>query len=166
MGKIGENPGNAWTADTAAGFTDALGGRWWTKNHTMIRKPSVQSGVTANPQFFNPAAEWDTLGYNQFDHLGWHVCSCTPNSINEAPKQHSAFFFPNPVNGESFTVKATAIIQSVVLTNTMGQVVLQEQNSQPRGDMKIQTQNISKGVYFVRITLEDNSNITKKLIIK
>ena len=166
IGVIGQNPGNAWTADTAAGFTDAMGGRWWTKNHTMIRKPTVQSGITANPQFFNPAAEWDTLAYNQFDHLGWHSCTCTPNSIQEVEKKHDAFFYPNPVTNSNFTVKATDIIQSVRMTNTMGQIVLDRKNPDVRGDMRINTSSLDAGVYFVNIRLKDNKEITKKIILK
>ena len=64
IGKIGEDPGVAWTDDASAGFTDANGGAWWTKNHTLIRKASVKSGVTTSPILFNPAAEWDSLSIN------------------------------------------------------------------------------------------------------
>ena len=37
IGRIGEDPGMAWTDDATAGFTDANGGNWWTKSHTLIR---------------------------------------------------------------------------------------------------------------------------------
>ncbi|MBN2746068.1 MAG: lamin tail domain-containing protein [Bacteroidales bacterium] len=166
LGVIGQNPGQAWTADTAAGFTDALGGRWWTKNHAMIRKPTVSAGITANPTFFNPAAEWDTLGYNWFGNLGWHSCNCTPNSIAEVKKVNDAFFYPNPVTGSTFTVKATAVISSVSISNIAGSEVFNAKNDQRRGDMIIPASNLNSGVYFVSIILEDQSIITKKLIRK
>ena len=38
FGKVGEDPGNAWTDDVTAGFTDANGGTWWTKRQTLVRK--------------------------------------------------------------------------------------------------------------------------------
>ena len=44
----------------------------WTKNHTLIRKPSITSGVTQNPQVFDPTLEWDTLTVNSFQNLGGH----------------------------------------------------------------------------------------------
>ena len=69
IGKIGEDPGDAWTDDATAGFTDANGGAWWTKNHTLIRKASVKSGVTTNPILFNPASEWDSLSINTWTNL-------------------------------------------------------------------------------------------------
>ena len=42
FGKVGEDPGGAWTDDASAGYTDANGGTWWTKRQTLIRKPSVK----------------------------------------------------------------------------------------------------------------------------
>ena len=51
IGKIGEDPGDAWTDDATAGFTDANSGAWWTKNHTLVRKASVKSGVTTTHSF-------------------------------------------------------------------------------------------------------------------
>ena len=44
FGKVGEDPGNAWTDDVTAGFTDANGGTWWTKRQTLVRKSSVKKG--------------------------------------------------------------------------------------------------------------------------
>ena len=35
FGKVGEDPGNAWTDDASAGFTDANNGTWWTKRKTL-----------------------------------------------------------------------------------------------------------------------------------
>ena len=32
FGRVGEDPGAAWTDDASAGFTDANGGAWWTKD--------------------------------------------------------------------------------------------------------------------------------------
>ena len=77
IGKIGEDPGDAWTDDATAGFTDANGGAWWTKNHTLVRKASVKSGVKTSPILFNPAAEWDSLSINTWTNLGTHECDCS-----------------------------------------------------------------------------------------
>ena len=77
IGKIGEDPGDAWTDDATAGFTDANGGAWWTRNHTMIRKSNITQGVTSNPLLFNPSAQWDTLSINDWSNLGYHECYCS-----------------------------------------------------------------------------------------
>ena len=42
IGKVGEDPGSAWTDDATAGYTDANGGTWWTKRQTLVRKSSVK----------------------------------------------------------------------------------------------------------------------------
>jgi hypothetical protein len=72
IGKIGEDPGGGWwqPGDPAT--------RWWTTDNTMIRKPDVLSGVTTNPDVFDPSLEWDTLMADDFSHLGWHEINCTP----------------------------------------------------------------------------------------
>ena len=76
IGKIGENPGDAWTDDASAGFTETNGGAWWTKNHTMKRKFNITQGVTSNPILFDPSTEWDTLSIDDWSNLGFHQSQC------------------------------------------------------------------------------------------
>ncbi|HRZ41106.1 MAG TPA: lamin tail domain-containing protein [Bacteroidales bacterium] len=167
IGRIGEDPGTAWTCDTAAGFTDALGGRWMTANHTLIRKPGVKTGITVNPPYFNPCAEWDSLPENTFDHLRWHICDCDPSSVYEYNPAYDAFFYPNPVTGGTFTVKATRIIREVELLNLQGQSLAQMRNPSQRGDMVIRIdERMSKGMIMVRIIFEDQRSIVKRVIIR
>lgn len=166
IGVVGQDPGLSWTCDTSAGFTDLNGGRWMTRNHTLIRKSSVEDGVTANPNLFNPCAEWDSLPINTFDHLGWHDCNCHPNGLDAPLKQHEAFFFPNPVKNSSFLVKANGMIQKVELINIVGQTVVTEQNNTLKGEMRISTNGLSDGMYMVKITFDDNQELLKKIIIE
>ncbi len=166
IGVIGQDPGVAWTADTAAGFTSALGGRWWTANKTLIRKPTVKSGITTNPTYFNPAAEWDTLVTNTFNFLGWHSCECTPNSIAQAEKNYDAFIYPNPSTGNNITVKATQVIENVSIFNLVGKEVYTAQNNALRGDLTLSTSALPAGVYMVKISFDDNKSIVKRLIIR
>ncbi len=167
IGKIGEDPGIAWTADTANGFTSAGGARWWTRRNTLIRKYNVQQGITANPAYFNPAAEWDSLGNQVFDHLGWHQNVCQPNSINTPiKKKNDCFFYPNPAVNGWFMVKGTEIISSVEVINSVGQIVISKKNDLARGDMKITTENIEAGMYVINVYFADKSTVTKKIIIR
>ena len=76
FGKVGEDPGYAWTDDATAGFTDANGGTWWTANHTLVRKPSILNGVSQNPIVFNPTLEWDSLPNETYTGLGTHQVNC------------------------------------------------------------------------------------------
>jgi hypothetical protein len=79
IGKIGENPGVGWTADSLCPlgpFTDKCGAIGWTVNHTLVRKPQVQAGLNFNPESFNVTIGWDTLPVNTFDNLGFHQSTC------------------------------------------------------------------------------------------
>lgn len=167
IGRIGEDPGTAWTCDTAAGFTDALGGRWMTANKTLIRKPEVKGGLLVNPPYFNPCAEWDSLPQNTFDQLGFHICECDPSSVYEHNPVHDAFFYPNPVTGGTFTVKATQIISEVELLNLQGQRLALMRNPLQRGDMVVGLdERVSKGMIMVRIIFEDQRSVVKRLVIR
>jgi hypothetical protein len=167
IGKIGQDPGIAWTADTLNGFTSAGGARWWTKRQTLVRKYGIQQGITTNPNYFNPAAEWDSLGVRVFSTLGWHQNQCQPNGIiSSQAKQNDCFFYPNPSTTGFFLVKGTEIIQSVEMINMVGQSVLFEENSLERGDMKVITNDLEKGVYMVSVKFADGSIVSKKVIIK
>ena len=167
IGKITEDPGTAWTADTASGFTSAGGARWWTRRNTLIRKFTIKEGVLANPPFFNPAAEWDSIGNQTFDHLGWHQNTCQPNAINNSTKKlNDCFFYPNPVVNGWFMVKGTEVISSVEILNSIGQVVISKNNPVQRGDMKISTDNIDAGMYIVNVYFADKTSISKKVIIR
>ena len=77
FGKVGEDPGSAWTDDASAGYTDANGGTWWTKRQTLVRKASVKKGVTVNPILFNPTLEYDSLPDATYTGMGSHICDCS-----------------------------------------------------------------------------------------
>ena len=66
IGRIGENPGTAWTA---TGIT--------TVDKTLVRKASVTGGVTVNPTAGFPtlATEWTVLDTNDVSNLGSHTYS-------------------------------------------------------------------------------------------
>jgi len=166
IGKIGEDPGDAWTDDATAGFTDANGGAWWTKNHTLVRKASVKSGVTTSPILFNPVAEWDSLSINTWTNLGTHECDCSsggPSSIED--KSTSFVLYPNPAtNMQTINVSANKAIKSFELINALGQKVnlnYTHSNSQAY----IHTHNINSGIYSLTIIFEDNSIKNSSIVI-
>ena len=76
LGKVGEDPGDAWTDDATSGYTDANGGAFWTKRLTLVRKSSVKIGVSANPILFNPTLEYDSLPDATYTGMGSHTCDC------------------------------------------------------------------------------------------
>ncbi len=65
FGRIGEDPGTAWTAD----------GGYSTLNKTLVRKPTVTEGISVNPTTGFPtlATEWDVYPQDTTDYLGFHT---------------------------------------------------------------------------------------------
>lgn len=160
FGKVGEDPGNAWTDDVTAGYTDANGGTWWTKRQTLVRKSSVKKGVTMNPILFNPTLEYDSLPDATYSEMGSHVCDChTTTSIDE--NVISYVMYPNPVNsGGIVTINANVKIESIDVLNISGKKVLTQISN------KITTTNLVKGTYIINIRFTDGRIIDNKLIIE
>ena len=61
IGKIGEDPGTAWTANDVS-----------TADQTLVRKSTVTAGDTNGTDSFDPSIEWDSYAKDDFTHLGTH----------------------------------------------------------------------------------------------
>lgn len=163
FGKIGEDPGFAWTDDASAGFTDANGGDWWTRDHTLIRKASVKKGVSTSPILFDPTAEWDTLAQNTFTELGTHNCDCY-NSASVSEQNRKIRLYPNPINNNNTLIlQANQPLGNISLINMMGQTVRKFKSEQ--NIVTINTQQLSSGTYFIQISNTDGV-WEEKLIIQ
>ena len=163
FGKIGEDPGYAWTDDASAGFTDANGGDWWTRDHTLIRKANIKHGVTTSPILFDPTAEWDTLARNTFTELGTHSCDCfTPASV--IVQVNDIRLYPNPsTNNNILILQANQPLGNISLINMMGQTVRKLKSEQ--NIVTINTQQLSSGTYFIQV-INTGGVWEEKLIIK
>lgn len=74
IGKIGEDPGTAWTASTFS-----------TLDKTLVRKSTVTGGITTNPSsgFATLATEWDQYNTDDVSNLGTHNFSgSTPSFLS------------------------------------------------------------------------------------
>jgi len=160
FGKVGEDPGSAWTDDASAGYTDANGGTWWTKRQTLVRKASVKQGVTQNPILFNPTLEYDSLPDATYSGMGTHSCDCIVSTINEA-NDVSYVMYPNPANiGTIVTINAKTKIENIELLNILGERVKFSNTNQ------INTSAFVKGTYIIRIKFSDGRLAENKLIIE
>ena len=160
FGKVGEDPGNAWTDDASAGYTDANGGTWWSKRQTLVRKASVKKGVTMNPIVFNPTLEYDSLPDGTYSGMGTHSCDCIISTINEK-NDASYVIYPNPVNiGETVVISSNTKIEKIELVNILGKVSLFS------SDNRIPTTVLAKGTYIVNIQFTDGEIAENKLVIK
>ncbi len=192
FGKIGENPANetgsasgndgAWS--TQFPYSTGLG-VLVTKDHSMIRKATVKKGVTANPSFFDPLSEYDTipavivrldangdtlfgtsgnpiLDGNWFS-LGTHDCACNPASVDEL-NSNSLIVYPNPSNG-IVNIRNNGNLKSIQLVNSLGQIVNTASNITNKQLITLDLNDL-RGVYFLKIISLNGEQQLRKVIIK
>ena len=179
------DPGEGW-GDAPPFATDTFY-QAWTRDHTMVRKRSVTQGVTALhdndygillnvPMEFNPSVEWDSLPQNFFENLGCHDCDCNPNpvtcplfvGVKDYTKDISLVISPNPSQaGKELAIQAGEAIESLSLYTILGQ----EANYTPIQNRNILViyqlpEQVSAGVYFLKVQFQNGQFSTRKLVIK
>lgn len=167
IGVIGEDPdedpagGNSGGWNNVFPYTQSSGGAWWTRNQTMVRKATVQLGRSSSGEAYSgswdPSAEWDTLGVDRFNQLGWHECACgnSPNGIESVLPEARITMFPNPAPRHTqFFVNAQTPIARVEVSNLSGQIVWQTNTDQLQ--VAVQLDDLPAGAYIVKTTLHGN----------
>lgn len=164
FGKVGEDPGLAWTDDLTAGYTDANGGTWWTKRQTLIRKNTVKKGVTQNPILFNPTLEWDSLPDGTYTQMGSHICDCITTTYLEE-KEESYVLYPNPVANEStISINATSSMKFIKIYNLLGKeeqhILVKNKNCQ------IAITDFAQGAYIYQIHFDNGTVVTNRVVVE
>lgn len=182
---IGERPSNsngtfsptgAWTdlppfSSSPQNYTTAEFGpyffRYWTQDQTLIRKPSIEGGVTVNPQpeTFNPSVQWDSLPENTFDSLGFHSCVCNIVGINDIESASKSVIFPNPAN-DAITIKSALAIERVEIFNMIGNVVLRKETHPSETEIRMNTSLLANGIYTAQIIHTNGMSSARKIIIR
>lgn len=159
FGKIGEDPGQAWSDEN---------GTWWTKDQTLIRKQTVKSGFYYNPLepfTFDPTLEWDSLPNNTFSELGQHACNCSDDmSVDELGDIISVY--PNPNASRVLNIKSTSPIIEINIFNLIGQNVFSKIIEEAVIKETITINPTLDGLYFMDIRLENNERILKKIVLE
>ncbi|MCK9498443.1 MAG: lamin tail domain-containing protein [Bacteroidales bacterium] len=110
FGRIGEDPGTAWTA--SGGYT--------TLNKTLRRKANVTSGVTVNPASGFPtlATEWDMFNEDDANDLGSHTMNCGPKIvINLSTLSNFDYFLGSgPSEEQTILVSGSNLTANISLT--------------------------------------------------
>lgn len=137
----------------------------WTRDHTLIRKSSVKKGVMDNPAAFNVAMEWDSIPQNSFENLGMHECDCTGAGIDDNAQLININFFPNPVTNGELYIASEEKMANVELINILGSSVFVE-NCNGRKDHNLQLSGLTQGIYFVKVTFQNDSKRIEKIIVE
>ena len=191
VGKIGENPANetgstanndgAWS--TQFPYSTGLG-TLVTKDHSMIRKSTIQKGVATQPSFFDPLLEYDSIPAvivrldangdtlfgtsgnpildGNWNSLGVHDCLCNPAGIDET-ENPALLVYPNPSTG-LINLKNSQEVKSIQLINALGQQVAVYNNlNKPFITLELDG---NKGVYFLKISMKNGSSEIRRVILK
>jgi len=162
LGKIGEDPGVAWTSI----FPYNGPGAWITSRHTMVRKASVRKGVTTNPTAFNPLGEYDTLpGQDNWTNLGRHTCDCAPTGLSEALSNLPAVAYPNPAYTGQMHIAAPVALRSLSFISVLGQVVLSQELDGTTNDVAV-PHTLPAGVYMVQVMGVDGRNTLLRVVVQ
>tara|TARA_B100000900_G_scaffold112567_2_gene94130 strand:- start:4435 stop:5400 length:966 start_codon:yes stop_codon:yes gene_type:complete len=159
IGKIGEDPGEAWGDENDA---------YWTKDQTLIRKASVTVGFVydpTQPYSFDPTLEWDSLPRNTFTELGQHSCNCL-DVISISEFESVINLYPNPNNSGLLNIESTSPIEEINIYNLIGQSVLSKNFQGVMLKESITIDPSLNGVYFISVKLENNTRSLKRLILK
>ena len=172
FGKIGENPGSGTGAGWTADFPYVAAGDTVTADHSMLRKATVLKGeINPTISYFDPLLEYDSIPavidiggqlYGNWSTLGSHTCDCAPLSVDPI-KATKLSIFPNPSSGEFF-INGANDYSSIDVVNSLGQNVLSITNN----SKTLVSFDLGKrrGVYFVKLTDNSGSTVTKRVIVK
>ena len=144
---------------------DGSVGAVWTENHTLVRKASVQIGVSANPSTFIVSNQWDSLPQNTWSNLGTHVCSCI-SGVSDLANSVSFVVYPNPSADGFFSISSSESIEFIEVVNILGQVVISEKKSSNTKLSTIDSGLLTKGIYSVRLYFSDASVAQANIIIQ
>lgn len=153
----------------------------WTSNHTLIRKPTVVSGVVGNPNPFKVTLQWDTLpgildtatGFFVYQdiwtNLGTHACVADPNypaSVEELTSAANLTIFPNPVTSGQFGFKSLLPVASVQIFDVAGTEIGNESFGTPLKEAQVKAIEMNKGIFLVKFVFSNQKTIVKKILVK
>ncbi|MBN1117233.1 MAG: T9SS type A sorting domain-containing protein [Bacteroidales bacterium] len=143
----------------------------WTANHTLVRKPSVKKGITANPDpAFVVTEQWDTLagGSNVWDSIGTHFCECASSGetkIIDKVSDNLFLVYPNPVADNYINISGSVNIEHIEILSIQGSLIKETSFTAGESEIRLDIANLPSGTYLVVIQTKE-SKISKKIVIQ
>jgi hypothetical protein len=140
--------------------------RYWTQDQTMKRKAGVQTGIKINPEpeTFNPSVEWDTIGFNMFDSLGFHNCDCQLLGIQDANDGKELRVYPSPASS-TVRIDAAENMESVSVFTLSGDLIRVYSVNKGQRTIVMNTDDLSSGIYLIHVGFGANSRAIRKLSV-
>lgn len=144
---------------------DGSVGAVWTENHTLVRKPSVQVGISFNPSVFIVSNEWDSLPQNTWSNLGIHSCSCI-SELKVIANNISFLVYPNPSKNAQFNISSSENFEFIQVINMLGEVVFKEEISDFTKSSKVDLSFLTNGIYALKLYFSDSSVSQSNIFIR
>ena len=95
--------------------------------------------------------------------LAEYLVDCVVQTeVNESTNVNRADIYPNPVRGGNLFISNA--LGSIVLTNSLGQVLMQTDNISTSMTIDIHEYNLTSGVYYITIVNENNTEYHKFIV--
>ena len=149
-----------WQGDPGSGW-DVAGVSQGTKDHTLVRKSSVQNGNTwANSAGTNADdSEWIVYDQNTWTYLGAHeIDSSLSISDNEILDM---MVYPNPVDGNYVTILSPVEgLKEIQVFTVTGRKVM---DTAINGNT-LDVSSFNSGFYMLKVTINGQSKISKLVV--
>jgi hypothetical protein len=86
-------------------------------------------------------------------------------SFDYTVKDPEVIIFPNPATEETISIESEKTIAHVEILNVVGQKILYHE-PEPSNSLKIDISMLNTGLYLIKISFDDNTNITKRIWVK
>lgn len=181
IGKVGENPAGpegseGWNNVPPAFTFVANGAESWTKDHSLIRKPTVLIGDFLPLTTFDPSVQWDSIPPVYYDEeefiqgnwatLGSHGCECDPGFVSGVSTTDGFDFslFPNPaVSDGSVSIISKMPIDRYEVSDITGKVI-DAKSFSTRNEVSIALNNYNAGLYILKAYSGSAFSIQKMIV--
>jgi predicted extracellular nuclease/endonuclease I len=109
IGRVGEDPGSAWTGNGVS-----------TTNSTIVRKANITSGDSVLDDAFDPSVEWDGFPNNTFDGIGSHNAGGDGEGPGECCEKTTFIHAVQGSGDASPLVGETVLIEGIVIASFSG----------------------------------------------
>ncbi len=140
--------------------------RYWTQDQTMKRKSGILKGVDVNPaaETFNPSVEWDTIGNNMFDSLGFHNCDCQLLGLQNTNDGKELRVYPSPAYS-TVRIDAEENMKFVSLFTLSGELIRTTLVNKGQRSIVISTDDLVSGIYLIHVDFGFNSRAIRRLSV-
>jgi hypothetical protein len=163
FGVVGQDPGEGWYDGAETDYMTNNFWEAWTRDHTLIRKPEIITGVIQNPNVFNPAVQWDSLPKDTFDHLQYHQSVL---GTQEVFVQKRFILYPNPTGNKTITIQGNDNISEVQVFSLIGKKELEYKVDEITAKLVLDLNDLSCGIYLVKAKYTNGSTFTQKMRIQ